>query len=880
MLTAVSKTTDIRVRGTLQSNYRSTYDILVRPRGFQTPLERTQGLISNNDLGGIFGGITLSQYRRVLRTEGVEVAAPVANIGFVIPYAVPQVRLDDLLSRASVQLYRIRYESVADGGTSRYPHATSYAYVTQHGRIAKGPTGFTEIAPNGTRTALPLCNTVAMESAGPFARPSAVDCYSANSSNVSTGVQVWFPILLAAIDPVEESRLVDLGGAVVSGRYLRESEGLRLQLLAGGPGRTYHRLVPIIASTRTYVDQDVIAHVERLAIPNPASLANVLGSAHARAFLGELKGTEVARRVIPAQASYAEALKGVFGANGAENISWSYWTSSGVRYTMQHGALSPEPMVNPPSVWRDSASAGSGSYQQAPTANADAQFRRLYPRIGSAEWGASGALTGGQVLDTPVMDIVGRYDPAKLPGFSRLTRVPLETYYPPELLPADRASDLALGGKLLLPSENFGGYVSQPPLFLTTLQAMQAFLNPQYYAGAQAEAPISVIRVRVAGVNGPDALSQARVRAVAMEIHDGTGLQVDITAGSSPQRMLIALPAGRFGRPPLLLAEEWSKKGVSVSFLRALDRKRLGLLLLILFACGIFVAGAGYASVRGRRKEIGILTCLGWSRRAVFVAIMSELVLVGAFAGAVGFAAAAVIQPLLSLHASLARAALVVPLAIVLSLVAGVLPAWGAARTAPIDTIVTQASAPTRRRPRRGIVSMGLANVRRMPGRNLAGGTGLLVAAGAMTLLLAIDDAFRGRLVGTLLGNAVAVQVRGLDFLAVGLVALLGTLSLFDAAHLNLKERSAETSTLRAVGWSEVQLVRLFFVETVTVATIATGLGVLFGGALGTALGVPVLTLTQAGGVSLLGGIMVALLVSAAASGFGARKRVTSLRED
>ena len=113
LLSVVARTTDIRVRGTLASSYRSTYDILVRPRGSQPALERSRGLISNNDLGGIFGGITLAQYRRVLATLGVEVAAPVANIGFVIPYAVPEIHLGDVVNADPVQLYRISYESVA-----------------------------------------------------------------------------------------------------------------------------------------------------------------------------------------------------------------------------------------------------------------------------------------------------------------------------------------------------------------------------------------------------------------------------------------------------------------------------------------------------------------------------------------------------------------------------------------------------------------------------------------------------------------------------------------------------------------------------------------------------------------------------------------------
>src|SRR5437762_14110557 len=94
LLTAASRTTDARVEGTVSSNYRAAYDILVRPRGSQSALERSRGLVANNALGGLFGGITLAEYRRILRIQGIQVAAPVANVGFIVPYAVPSVSLD------------------------------------------------------------------------------------------------------------------------------------------------------------------------------------------------------------------------------------------------------------------------------------------------------------------------------------------------------------------------------------------------------------------------------------------------------------------------------------------------------------------------------------------------------------------------------------------------------------------------------------------------------------------------------------------------------------------------------------------------------------------------------------------------------------------
>src|SRR5690348_9990431 len=93
LLAGTGQTTDIRVEGTIAGNYRAAYDILVRPKRSQGALERSKGLVANSALGGLFGGITLGQYRRIRVLPGVEVAAPVANIGYVIPYAVPEVSL-------------------------------------------------------------------------------------------------------------------------------------------------------------------------------------------------------------------------------------------------------------------------------------------------------------------------------------------------------------------------------------------------------------------------------------------------------------------------------------------------------------------------------------------------------------------------------------------------------------------------------------------------------------------------------------------------------------------------------------------------------------------------------------------------------------------
>jgi len=106
LLTSTSKSSSLDIRGTVKTNFRPAYDILVRPKGSKTPLERDTGLVRPNYLSGIFGGISLRQWRDVKRIRGVDVAAPIANVGYVLPASNVIIGLDDILDRDPFQLYR------------------------------------------------------------------------------------------------------------------------------------------------------------------------------------------------------------------------------------------------------------------------------------------------------------------------------------------------------------------------------------------------------------------------------------------------------------------------------------------------------------------------------------------------------------------------------------------------------------------------------------------------------------------------------------------------------------------------------------------------------------------------------------------------------
>lgn len=906
LLMSAARSGELKVVGSVKTNFRAAYDILVRPKGSATPLERSRGLVRDNYLSGIFGGITLKQYADIKHLSGVQVAAPIANIGYVLPFAEYPVSIERFLNRSPQQLYRIQLSWVADDGTSRYPAGEAYVYVNRVDRFTSQPAGDSPGAPEQIvpgQGALPVCEGLDESlplSRGPtdIAPRERISCFSARTQQVNPNnfagstvrprgagflVEGYFPILISAIDPEEEGKLVDLKGAIVSGRYLTETDRIFVQSQGGFGG---HRYVPVLVSARSYIRERLQMNVERLQTPAGARLAALLSAGTCRSalrpcpagatrlapagwprsetayeFLNSAAGTQVGRLSTPIGAIYRQLLEGGETVRGlsTNSTATNYWTVSPTRYRqLAKDVLRPLRTTNPPSVFDNPL------YQAglpAPPDDADIQLRKL------TGFAASNGFLAGNVYATPGLAIVGRYNPEKLPGFSPLSRVPLETYYPPLLRPANPASTRALRGEPLAPSQNLGGYIEQPPLILTTLKALPAFTNSQYYAGptpANRNAPISVVRVRVAGVTGPDPHSQALIRSVALRIHDLTGLDVDITAGSSPHPLTIKLPAGNFGRPALTLSEGWAKKGVSLAFLNGVDRKQIALFALIPLLCCFFLANGVYAAARLRRSEIGTLLTVGWSRQAIFAALLGEVLLLALAAGLTGIGIAAAIVVVLGLRTSLSLTLLVLPLSLLLALLAGIIPAWRASGIPPIDALRPAVRDARQGRRIRHLAGLALVNLRRVPSRAFVGAIGLALGAAALTLLLAVEWAFQGVLSGTLLGDSIAIQIRGYDYLAVALVIALAALSIADVLYLNLRDRQAELVTLRTLGWSVRHLAIIVLSEAAVVGLAGTLVGAAAGVAIAAAsLAVPLGQLLLSAAAAAAGGLAAALLASA-----------------
>ena len=810
VLTATSSTSQLRTTGTVAAHSAPAYQILVRPRGNRTALEAKDGVVQPDFLSGINGGITRQQDQQIARLPGVSVAAPVALVGYTMLVSL-QARPLPAVSVAAPgrQLYRISTTWVSDGGSSRITQPASYTYLTPNPLQVDNADGASLEQVPGHPAAM-ACPGNQPATGNPFgaASQSEADCYStANGYGPGLGTApggnpgyttVWtVPVLIAAVDPAAEAKLDGLNRAVTAGRYLAENA-----TASNATGTTSQETAnfPVLASTSSGMDEYAVTRVEQLATPAaPPDMTPQWRGREATA-----PGTTVTTTTTTTQQAYQQLLTSMRPGNKISVGIFSLWSAGPVSYQAGNGGvLTPRVVSNPAAAWNTS---GLGPVSMD---NADTGYRPITDYThGSAQFAAG---TGGLVASPK---LVGTFDPAKIESFDALSQVPLSIYQPVSAAPADAASSKALGGGDLRPNSNLSGYVSQPVNLITTLSALPAlYASGRYGLGLPSGDPISTIRVRVAGVTGTDQLSLARIKQVAQQIEQRTGLDVDIVAGASPAATAVDLPAGRFGRPQLALTEGWVRKGVAVAILNAVDRSSVLLFCLILIVCVLFVANSASAAVRGRRRELGILACLGWTRPRLFGAVLGELAAIGLTAGLLGGAAAMPLSAALGLRASPGRAALAVPVALAVAVVAGLVPAWRAARAEPVNSVRPAVLGVHRARHPGGVTGLAAVNVLRTPGRALTGAASLAVGVAALTVLVAISTAFHGAVVGSLLGDAVAVQVRRVDYAAAIATVALGVLAVADVVFLNIRERAAELTVIRTFGWPESARSRMVVAE-------------------------------------------------------------------
>lgn len=799
VLASTSQTTAAVLKGDINRAWAAPYDLLVRPTDSATPLEATEGLVRPNFLSGGDGGITMNQLDAVRQIPGVDVAAPIAILGYVYWPAFVPIDLSSIVQpNQQVQAFRLRITAYADAGMSTIPFTDApYQIVAPHGTLHDR--GGTNVATFTSTLTFPggaidctsfdsvteSCWAPQIDCPPPRCRPNA----SASAGKQPPGWVESFaqPLLVAAIDPTAEAKLTGLDQCVTSGAYLK-SGPLPMSsqsVVTGSP--VMEPSIPALVSGTSFIDETFKLEVDK------SSQATSLEHGGHPSQLGGW--TTVLTKDFTAQSVYSTFV-GQRSVGGATlfvrpgDVSYKLTGPDHLVAQLQQPDLSAyyDPLFN------------TALSQQVPSEALDDWFRPLF----KANWDNTSANTHSAFAS---WQTIGSYDPSCLPGFNQLGAGQLQTYAPPQVtLP---------NGKNLLPSRSAAGYVNTPPLLLTTLQAAQFFSDPIQYPGGLGDKFISAIRVRVSGVNTPGAVAQARLTRVAAQIKEATGLSVDIIRGSSPRPIQVDLPAGKFGRPAVTVNEPWAVKGVAFKFLRAVSAQNLALFGLVLAGAMVLVGETGYIAVRRRRREFGVLRALGWQASSIASLVELEMLVLGLGAGLIALVAGIPIASRLGMGTSSWQLAAVIPIAVVISAAAGLVPALSAGRGSAAAVMESTSHAGiTSRRPPNGLFGVAWREMRGQWRAEAAlGAAAIALGAAILGVVVLISVAFRGQLDTSVLGTYLSGEVRPFHVILAGLTLVVGAIAAAEVVTLSYLERRAHLGALRALGWPAWAVVELLSIQ-------------------------------------------------------------------
>lgn len=879
VLTAQSSASRLSTIGTVNAHATTLYDILVRPALVRSQVEQSQGLVQPGFLTGVYGGITLKAWQQIRDMSGVEVAAPIAMVGYAYPNLQIPINVSATWPKRGQAATRIDVVWRGDNGLTATTASPNFAYVTDQrltfnsgGRVDQGFYYYIDRA--GVRHGLCGQSLPVSQDPRPELATSLMECFSRRSGgdgDVSQnpsgkGLLGWwmtFPqsYVIAAVDPASENALVHLDSAVTSGRGLVGSS-------TDYPASIDGQGVPVLLADSTPVEESATVTLTRL---EPRAATAIASGAFSQALTG-FGGHVVGREVFTSQDAHQQLIREFRQTKPTEGLLDSRVLPGEVFKLGQVSlpALSagdPSRVILSPAKPPSPAQLSNGVQYTAPDSDEPAA-RTITPSRKFSD--------GGNTTPTTVY-LRGTFAPDRLAGLDDLTAQLLSGYATAPTQGADERSRRVLRGRPLAPSVSLAGLVQPPPLMITTLDALPQLETGGWEPNTSA-APISAIRVKVAGVTGIDARSRERVRLVAQRIQAMTGLDVDITVGSSVTPRTFSLPAGVHGRPALTLSQYWLKKGVGIAIVKAVDRKSVTLFVLVLLVSGLSVTNSAVASVRARRSELGVLACLGWRSRDLFRSVATELALIAGASGICAALVAVLIGAVIGTPVGVERALLAIPAALLVTVIAGVAPAWITARAQPLDAVRELSAEPKRAFEPSRVTALAWVNALRSPARTSLAALGLAIGIAAFTCLLGITFAFQGAVVGSILGDAVAIQARTSDYVAVVSILVLASLGVANVLILNIRERGSEIATLRALGWPQRSMDWLVIGEALAIGAIGATSGVGGGLVLARALtGVLTGSMVAAAAIAWVSAILVCSVTGGGAAQLVRRVRTTTL---
>ncbi len=784
----------------LSKYWRTAYDILVQPSQ-NSPIPKQEGerLLEPNFLSGQDGGITLEQYESIQTIPGVDIAAPIAMIGYFPIDFLATFETDlnnDHLNDPWVAYKDVRTFQISDG--KRIFESTDSTYIIQNRRDAyrfDPRLGHIYITPDNQQIPLrkiPLPSVFESDSVRIEGKEFSLDKngnpYPAVHSKL---FELYFPI--AGIDPIQENKLIGLEESVLDGRYFKTEEIPWKQAGSTPGGDTW--IVPILYNQASFRNINLIYHSYELSIPPDDELPEKLAKG-GMTYLENLSQTLVDEQTISLadfyQKEFHNNLNGRIGYN-LGGLIWEYIAPAPVRYKAAESKFGFSTVLE---------AIPSGINTRSPNNSLLLPIEPIFRRH------------EGRYVDIVSDDgLYGLHFNLRPIGIFEYSlqqeaenQVPMETYDSPLATLLFSEDGEPVPPQTIHPTNNPGSYLSEPPALLTNLAGAK-FL-------AQRDDFISAIRVRVAGVESVGEASQTKIEAVAKEIETITGLQTQITLGSSPQEVLVHIPGYAEAAPLGYISENWVKQFVSIDLQRGFNLAD-GLLFGSFIIIGaIFVFSETAFSSLKKRRELALYKALGWERKDLFFSVLKEALFHAFLAG---FSATLFLLALImvfELKIPTMRLLAAAGLSFGFYMAAAVYPAWSVARHNP-NELIRERKIARIKIPGTAIssFSLGIYNLFRRVAHFGLTFVCNLVPTCLLGFFLSVLATIGNDLEGSLLGESIQMHISGHHIGMLLVIIAISVLTILQFTMLKFHERRHEIGLLKAIGWNNAEVTGMFVWE-------------------------------------------------------------------
>lgn len=767
-LVGMTQTNNGTIVNELQKKWKSSYHMVVRPPDSRSVTEE-MNLLEPNYLSGLDGGISLEQYETIKQLGEVEIAAPISMMGYVLN----DVQMAQL-SVTEPGIYRLKEEEVVKTGAKDEVDGGNYYFTIGGGREYSMDPGY-----------------------GVGASPGSL----------SYGTE----ILVAGIDPEQEAKLVGLDHAIVKGkgsRYFSETDEVMDTPLEGDLTDT---TIPVILSDREFVDGEIHYTVEKLDLDfDPASQSETMERVKGNggeAYLDKQIGSVVEEKRFTTNKAHEKVVSTVMNPSYANDMGGMSWM-----------ALKPSPVTYQP-VTSPFSERWAFSYEVEPYNLPEDSLLSVDQAYRPVEMFGENSSSWPRLR----LDYIGIFDAQKL-NISKdpLTELPVETYFPSKASwVIDENGNPVNPPVNMKPENNPYGFLTKPPLMLTTLEAATHVLGDK---------PISAIRVNVKGVETFNEESEATLQKVAKKIEEETGLIVDVTLGSSPQPALTHIPGIKGETGFGWIEQPWIKIGSSITIFKEAKLGVSGVVGSVVVVAIVYVFSSNLIMMYARKREFAVLLSLGWRPNQLSKLLLLESLILGSVVSIISWLILGWFTVANDLDTSLIRVALIGLIGLGIYLMGAVIPANLVRRIRPYEAMRSGEITVKQKRfvKSESVVGMAVNSMLSRWKRTILSVVSMGLPTGLLVFYLFITLRLKGVMYTTWLGEYVAMEVSTMHYVAMGIALTIAVLTTAEIIWQNVAERQPEISVFKSLGWKNGTVRMLVILEGMFSGVLAGIIGLVF----------------------------------------------------